>query len=232
MKPNQFIFLAALPLLLIDLIALFTGVIWLAEISEIAFLIIVFLAFLPEINIKNPNPLAFSLLISVALILQFFREEMQTPVFMLFLSMIAYFFLYREAVSFTKIQGRNIFMYVFFFAIVLLNMYFMYIHVQEISRNVADSGTTGIYFFYYFNLLIFAVIGLIYYLNSYSKKSVYFIATVMAFVFSDVFRDMIQFYLAESSILVLKQLLKFLGLILAYKFLTTPERKLSLTNLI
>lgn len=105
-------------------------------------------------------------------------------------------------------------------------------HLEELKRKISDMGEMIFYVFYYLNLLVMALIALVYYLNSYSKKSVYFISLTLALLFADVFRDMALFYLPDASVEVIQAILRMAGLFMAFKFFTTSEKKLRLINLV
>ncbi|MDR5589776.1 hypothetical protein [Christiangramia sp. SM2212] len=123
-------------------------------------------------------------------------------------------------------------MLIFFFILIIGNAYFVYQHVQELEIYMAGLIDYGIYTIYYINLFVLAIVALIYYLNSYSRKSVLFITLVMALVVSDILRDMALFYLPDSSVLAIKNFLSIIAIILSFQFFTTREKKLRLINLV
>ncbi|WP_232805913.1 hypothetical protein [Salegentibacter maritimus] len=123
-------------------------------------------------------------------------------------------------------------MLIYFLLLISVNTYLLFIHVIELKDYMNNDLEFAVYILYYLNLLILGVVGLIYYLNSYSRKSVYFITLMLSFIFSDVLRDGAHFYLNDSAILITGNLLWFTGLIFCLLFFLTPERKLRLMNLV
>lgn len=151
---------------------------------------------------------------------------------MMVFSGISYLFLYLEALKFTERSAANRYIKIVFVILVILNVYFLVGHLEELKRKISDMGEMIFYVFYYLNLLVMALIALVYYLNSYSKKSVYFISLTLALLFADVFRDMALFYLPDASVEVIQAILRMAGLFMAFKFFTTSEKKLRLINLV
>tara|TARA_B100000929_G_scaffold288947_1_gene278463 strand:- start:985 stop:1425 length:441 start_codon:yes stop_codon:yes gene_type:complete len=146
--------------------------------------------------------------------------------------MFSYTFLIREALRYTYRETGNKFMLFFFFLLISGNAYFGFLHLQELEVHMNGMIEFTFYLIYYLNLLIFVIVGLIYYLNSYSRKSVYFIAMMMALVVSDILRDMVLFYFPDTSVLLMQHFLSLSAIILTFRFFTTKERKLRLINLI
>ena len=105
-------------------------------------------------------------------------------------------------------------------------------HLQELEYFMSNRAEFAMYILYYINLLLMGFVALIFYLNSYSRKSVYFITLVLAFIFADIFRDMGEFYLQDTAIVVVGNLLRFAALIFAFLFFITPEKKLRLLHMI
>ncbi|HKJ49315.1 MAG TPA: hypothetical protein VJ973_09515, partial [Christiangramia sp.] len=119
-----------------------------------------------------------------------------------------------------------------FVLMIAANVYFVFEHFQEIGSKIDGWQEYWFYLMYYFVLLVLAIVGLIYYLNSYSQKSVFFIVLVMTIIVSDILRDMAIFYLPDTSVLLLQNFLEFAGVVLAFQFYATKEKKLRLINLV
>ena len=132
----------------------------------------------------------------------------------------------------TRREAANRFMLFFFFLLIAVNVYFLFEHLQEMEMHVVGVVEFGFYTVFYVNLFILGIVGLIYYLNSYSRKSVYFITLVMTLVLADVLRDMAAFYLRDTSVLLMESILRFGSVFLAFQFFATEEKKLRLINLV
>ena len=146
--------------------------------------------------------------------------------------MASYFFLAKEALMHTQRTNANKYMKFYFFLLIGINVYFIFNHLLEMEKNFSSSLYFILYSFYYLNLLTLGVIALIYYLNSYSKKSVFFISLVLSIILADVLRDMALYYLKDTSVLIIESILRFSIIILAFKFFITEEKKLRLINMV
>lgn len=231
MKINQLSFLVLLPILMINVYAILNKQPELAHLSEVLMFFPLILGFYNKLEFSNKNINSFIFICILGALMNFYDNKF-AHLAVMFCWMVAYFFLYREAIRHTQRKAANRYMKFFFLALLLLNIYFLSGHIEEIERKVTSMMEFGFYGIYYLNLLILAIVGLIYYLNSYSKKSVYFISLIIALLFADVFRDMATFYLRDTSVQMIQALLHFGGIILAFKFFVTPEKKLRLVNLL
>lgn len=123
-------------------------------------------------------------------------------------------------------------MSLYFIGVVAIYAYLLSLHVLELERSLSDGFLFAYYIIYYLNILILAITALVYYLNSFSRKSVFFMCLTLSFIFADVFRDMEVFYFPDLSIEVVGSLIKFAAIKLALLFFVTPEKKLRLLNLV
>lgn len=224
--------LATLPVFIINLYSVISGISWGIHLSGIVIILILLIGFQKKLNFKNINLVAFFSLSILAELQGFIKNERSLYFVCMFLVMISYFFLYREALLHTKRETANKFMLVFFIGLIAANVYFLASHLYEIESHIKNIIEFGFYSVYYLNLLILGIVALVYYLNSYSRKSVFFISMVMAVLFSDVFRDMAKFYLSDTSVLIIEYFLKYGAFMLAFQFFSTKEKKLRLINLV
>ncbi|MCB7479664.1 hypothetical protein [Christiangramia sediminis] len=232
MKPRQLAILICLPLIFLNHYAVYNHTPWLAHLGEILIFIPLILGFSKKLDFKNLNLSAFLGLSILAILLSFFENEGLFYLVSVLLRMVSYFFLIREALKYTERQTANKFMLVFFFLLIGVNAYFVFQHLQELEIYMAGIIELGFYSAYYINLLVLSIVALIYYLNSYSRKSVFFIIVVMGLVISDILRDMAFFYLPDTSVLLVKNFLSMIAIIMAFRFFSTKERKLRLINLV
>ncbi|MCY2687736.1 hypothetical protein [Salinimicrobium sp. TH3] len=143
-----------------------------------------------------------------------------------------YFFLAREAIRHTEYEKGSKFTTLYFLIIVGIYVYLLWGQISEIERNLGNELAFWLYAIYYLNLLFIAITALVYYLNSFSKKSVFFICLALSFIFSDVLRDMEVFYFRDLSIEIVGTLIKFAAIKLVFLFFITPEKKLRLLHLV
>lgn len=231
MKTSKLSLLALLPLLLVQIYAVMESQTWLSSLSGLLLFFPLLHGFCCEVKKSRLNFRAFVITAVLAGIFGFFQHKIGHFGMMVF-SGISYLFLYLEALKFTERSAANRYIKIVFVILVILNVYFLVGHLEELKRKISDMGEMIFYVFYYLNLLVMALIALVYYLNSYSKKSVYFISLTLALLFADVFRDMALFYLPDASVEIIQSILRMAGLFMAFKFFTTSEKKLRLINLV
>ncbi|GAA4325900.1 hypothetical protein GCM10023115_39750 [Pontixanthobacter gangjinensis] len=219
-------------MLILSLWALIYDISWLSNVAELSAYFILLAGFYRKLNLKSLNVSLFLGFSVIAEILGFFNDTQYTGLMLMFFQMASYVFLTREAHRYTERETANRFMILFFLMMIGANCFFVYRHFQELESKIAGIVEFGFYSLYYLNLLVLVIVGLIYYLNSYSRKSVLFVTLVMAIVVADILRDMSVFYLPDTSVLLLKSFLQFSAIILAFKFYSTKERKLKLINLV
>lgn len=232
MKFSQICILACFPVLMVSLFAVIYDLHWLSNTAELAMYFLLLVGYAQKLNFRNMNIVLFLGFSLVAVVLNFFRDYGLLLLMAMFFQMGAYVFLTREAHQYTQRETANRFMLVFFFLMIGANCFFVYKHFQELESKLVGILEFSFYSIYYLNLLVLAIMGLIYYLNSYSRKSVYFISMVTAIVVSDILRDMVLFYLPDTSVSMLQTILHFSFILLAFQFYSTREKKLKLINLV
>lgn len=232
MKLSRISVISCIPFLLVSLY----GIVFHNELMvHASYTVIFFLllaGFFKKLDFSNWNLNGFLGLMLISTGLNFFHKVPVINLVALTLQLASYFFLIKEALKNTKRESANRYMQVFFFLIVAVNIYFQYQHFKDMDLFVLGTVEFSFYSVYYLSLLVLAITALMYYLNSYSKKSVFFISLVMAIVISDVLRDMAAFYLRDTSVLFVESFLRFWSIVLAFKFFSVKEKKLRLINMV
>ncbi|SKB40668.1 hypothetical protein SAMN05660776_1026 [Salegentibacter holothuriorum] len=228
----HYLLLFLFPILGVNLYATIGDLNWLMRATQILFILGVFTVYITQNKKPGFNALCFFMFFFLAQVAGLLFQAGNLSLLLLFCYIGGYFGLSREAFQNTQRQTASKTILVYFLLLIAVNGYLLLTHVIELKSYMSSNLEFGVYAIYYFNLLILGVFGLIYYLNSYSKKSVYFITLVLAFIFADVFRDAAHFYLKDSAVLITGNLLWFTGLIFCLFFFLTPERKLRLMNLV
>lgn len=200
--------------------------------GNLLFLFFLFGYYAQKISARNLNFVGFFLCSIAAGLTSFFLEAWYFTHVALGFWMGSFIFLIREAVQTTEYRRGNNFILLYFIAVIGVYGYLLSLHVVEIEAMVTDGYLFSTYLLYYVNLLILGIAGLIYYLNSFSRKSVYFISLTLTFIFSDVLRDMGVFYFRDVSVEIVGTLIKFAAIKLAFLFFVTREKKLRLLNLV
>lgn len=232
MKYSRLYILACIPMLILILFAVLSKTDWLLVIGEFTTYLILLKGFSRRLNFSNLNILCFLGLNMVATLFKFFQDVDMIFSAIMFFQMVSYIFLGREALKYTQREAGNKFMLLFFFLMLGVNSYFVSEHFQELEHKIVSLVEFVFYSMYYIVLFVLAIVCLIYYLNSYSRKSVFFVTLVMTILIADILRDMALYYLPDTSVLLLQNFLKFCGIIMAYQFFATEEKKLKLINLI
>lgn len=232
MKHSRLFILASIPLLILILLAVVYNFQWLSTGAELVMFPLLFLGFYKRLDLANFNLTAFLLLSFCGVGLTFFQDVNLVYFFILTSHMFSYMFLIREALKHTQRESGNKYILLFFFIMIGVNTYFVSGHFLEIGNQIGDLFDFGLYSMYYLVLLALSIVGFIYYLNSYSRKSVFFITLVMTIIVSDILRDMAAYYLPDTSVLLLKSFLDFVSVILAFQFFATTEKKLKLINMV
>lgn len=205
---------------------------WLKKASEALFIFPLIAYFYDRLPFRNINFLVFFAVFITAAVSSFLSDFWYFKEFSLGLWLGVYVFLVREAIKHTEHEKGSKFTSLYFVAIILVYIYFLSLHVLEIERSLNNELLLSFYIIYYLNILIFAGAALIYYLNSFSRKSVFFVSLTLAFIFSDVLRDMGIFYFRDISVELTASLIRFAAITLVFLFFITGEKKLRLLHLV
>lgn len=232
MKLKIFCIAAFFLLLTSNFYAIFSSEYWLVNVNNLLFLIFAVGYFHKKYKKFNKNFFIFLGASGIAFLFRIFESDWIFNEFSLILLTIAYLALIFEAFQHTQVKNANNFMLVYFFLVVGVNGYLLSMHVFEMKQHVENSLVYAIYIIYYLNLLFLGITALTYYLNSYSKKSVYFIALVLGLIFAEVLRDMGIFYLKDPSVEIAEGILRMGVALFVVLFFVTKERKLRLINLL
>ena len=232
MKQKLFLAICVVVAILVNLIGIFYESFWLRKAGELAFFLPLIAYYHKELPLKNYNFLAFLTCVVIGSALAFAGGSWYLDQVSLGFWLGAYIFLVREAIKNTEYERGSRFTTLYFVLVVAVYTYLLSLHILEIERNLSDSFEFSLYVIYYLNILIFAVTALIYYLNSFSRKSVFFICLALSFIFADVLRDMEIFYFRDLSVEIVGSLIRFAALKLAFLFFVTREKKLRLLHLV
>lgn len=218
--------------ILINIAGLINENFWLRRGGEVLFFIPITIYYLRRISFKNFNFLMFMVLALAATALSCIQEMWYIEQVKLGFWIGSYIFLAREAIKYTEYERGSKFTTLYFIAVIAVYVYLLSIHIIEIEPNVSSRFALSIYIIYYLNILFLATAALVYYLNSFSRKSVFFICLTLSFIFSDVLRDMEVFYFRDLSVEIVGSLIKFAAIKLVFLFFVTREKKLRLLHLV
>lgn len=205
---------------------------WLRESSQIILIFSLFGYFFDDLQDTDINFYGFFIASLIASIADVFEELWYFSHVAIGFWMVCFWFLVREALQYTEYSKGSRLVRLYFILAVGAYAYLLSRHLMEIEKNFSDDLQLLMYLLYYFNLLALAVTALIYYLNSFSRKSVYFLSFVLALIFSNLLRDMVIFYSRDLSVEIAGLITKFASFVLIFLFFATKEKRLRLLNLV
>ena len=232
MKQKVLLSLLAIAAMCLNVAGIVSDNFLLRKSGEILFFFPLIFYYFKKIPFKNFNFLMFLGMAMAATLISFGGSIWYFEQIKLGLWLTSYFFLAREAIGHTEYERGSRFTTLYFMSIVGIYVYLLWGHITEIERNLGNDLAFWLYVIYYLNILFIAITALVYYLNSFSKKSVFFICLALSFIFSDVLRDMEVFYFRDLSIEIVGTLIKFAAIKLVFLFFITPEKKLRLLHLV
>ena len=218
--------------ILTNVVSVVESISWWKQISQIVFILLLFFFFFGRLSLGKSNFTASFFTSLCANITSFFGDYWFFSEMTLGFWLSSFVFLVMEAIKFTQYNRRNRYLHLYFFVVVAIYTYLFSLHILEIKENLSNEVLFSMYLVYYLNLLILGVTALIYYLNSFSKKAVFFSCLALAFILSDVLRDMGIFYFRDLSVEIVGSLIRMAGITLTFLFFITKEKKLRLLNLI
>lgn len=232
MKPKFRFISVFICLLILDIMAVFSTWFWAVNIIYIIFLITAVWMFRKKYKKFNAYLFLFLGFSSLAFLARIFETAWYFNQVSLILLTVAYLALIMESVKHIEMKNASNYMLLYFTLIVGINGYLLGIHVFDLRVHLSSNLDYVIYIVYYINLLILGVFGFIYYLNSYSKKAVYFVSLILALIFAEVLRDMGVFYLQDPSVEITEAILRLAVALFSVLFFITKEKKLRLINLL
>ncbi len=218
--------------ILINIWAIFTEIHWLENSSSILFFLLAILLVVPEYKKFNNFLFIFLGFTILSYCARFLGGDWYSYEISLAFLTVAYIALIMEATKHIAIKNASNYMLLYFIAIVGINGCLLGFHVLEIKEYMSSNIIFSIYLLYYINLLILGIISFIYYLNSYSRKSMFFISLALGIIFADVLRDMGVFFPKDYSVEVAESLIRSGSAVFAVYFFVTKEKQLRLINMI
>ncbi|MGM1056976.1 MAG: hypothetical protein ACQEWG_13890 [Bacteroidota bacterium] len=232
MKPKFRFITAFICLMILDIMAVFSTWFWVVNIIYVTFFITAVWMFRKNYRKFNTYLLIFLGFSGLAFMARIFETTWYFNQASLILLTVAYLALIMESVKHIEMKNASNYMLVYFTLIVGINGYLLGLHVFDLRIHLSSGLDYVIYIVYYINLLILGVFGFIYYLNSYSKKAVYFVSLILALIFAEVLRDMGVFYLQDPSVEITEGILRLAVALFAVLFFITKEKKLRLINML
>lgn len=232
MKQKYFFILLLLFAIVVHIIGICEENFWMNVSGQALFVLVMLAYYYKRLPAENKNFQVLLLCAVTAFLASFFTDVWYFNQLILGLWLIAYFFLAREAIKNTEYEKGSRFTTFYFMVVVAVYGYLFSTHILEIEEKLSNNFQLSLYIIYYLNILFFAITALVYYLNSFSKKSVYFICLALSFIFADILRDLEVLYLPDLSIEIVESLIRFAALKMVFLFFVTGEKKLRLLHLV
>ncbi|RMB56143.1 hypothetical protein EAX61_15780 [Dokdonia sinensis] len=179
-----------------------------------------------EVQDKNAFYTFFGLLLLTDVLALFVAEVNNyflVPIGIIFF--VCYILLLRDAYRQFKIQDpRNVVAFYYLF-VILINAVLVILHLINLYGYM--EGQLAIFIgqvFYNIALYFMIVLSLAYYLNSYSKKSMYFLIASLSFVCSDILVSAFLFYNIQESIISFHTFLSMIGYVFFFNYFFTAEK--------
>ncbi|QCY70506.1 hypothetical protein FHG64_14455 [Antarcticibacterium flavum] len=176
--------------LLVNIWSLLTGAFWLENTSYILFFIFAILLKFSGRRFFNIAFYLFTGFTVASYVLKYVDTQFFSREFSMVLLSMAYTVLIIEGLKYIVIKNGSYLMLLYFFGIVGLNGCLLGYHLVELQEYISGYIAYSVYILYYFILLLLGIVSFIYYLNSYSKRSMFFVSLALGLIFADVLRDM------------------------------------------
>lgn len=228
MQLRLFCVIGFISLLASNLYALVMDIFWLNIFSHIGFYIIAFIFFIKEHKSYNFYFYFFIICKILSYLLQLFYEVWFFKETFLLLQAVSYLALIMEVTKHFNIKHINFFMLLYFFSIIGLNTYLLFSNINEMSSTLYENGVSLLYAFYYLNLGVLGITAIVYYVNSFSTKSMYFITLVICIIFANILRDTGLFYFKDISVEIAESVIRMGSALFLVLFFITSEKRLTL----
>lgn len=226
-----FLFLAVLAIIA-GVVAIFNENHQIERLAQISFLFFLFGYHAGRLRDPGNNFYGFFIMLIIANICVVLEDFWYFSYLSIIFCLIAFGFLIKEAVNYIQYNRGSWYMQLFFLFVVGFFIYFVSLQLSEVAEDMGSGLSVIMYFVYYFSLFILGITALVYYLNSYSRKSLYFTCFVLSLIFSNILRDLGDFYLKDISVEIAGALMQFAALKFVFLFFVTKEKKLSLLHMV
>ncbi len=137
---------------------------------------------------------------------------------------IGYLLLLKDSFRQYKIRDVRNVVAIYYFFVIAINAVLMVYHLYNLYNYMEE--TPLIYMgqvFYNIALYLMVINALAYYLNSYSKKSMFFLIGSLAFVCSDILVSAYYFYDIKEDLMLIHTVLSMIGYLFFFNYFFNPE---------
>ena len=200
---------------------------YLSAIARIVFKLLLFAVFLSSKKIQN-KPIFYSffgLLLLSDILSMFFEVSPLVIVVIGGVFFVGYLLLLKDSFSQYKIRDLRNVVAIYYFFVIAINAVLMVFHLYNLYNYMEE--TPLIYMgqvFYNVVLYLMVINALAYYLNSYSKKSMFFMIGSLAFVCSDILVSAYYFYNIKEDLILIHTVLSMIGYLFFFNYFFTAEK--------
>lgn len=176
---------------------------------------------------KLPFYFFVSLLIAINLIKVLDISHTLEILFTGFLFAITYGMLIQSAWKYTNIRDVRNVVAIYYFFVITINAVLVILHLYNLWGYLGNNILLYLSEII-FNVMIYLILilSLAYYLNSYSRKSMYFLLGTFGLVFSDILFSAYHFYGIRDSIVLFYTILSLFGYFFFFHYFFTKEESL------
>jgi hypothetical protein len=137
---------------------------------------------------------------------------------------VGYLLLLKDSFSQFKIQDVRNIVAIYYFFVIAINAFLMLFHLLNLYGYMEDMPLIYVgQVFYNIVLYLMVIVSLAYYLNSYSKKSMFFLIGSLAFVCSDILVSAYYFYNIKEDLIFIHTVLSMIGYVFFFNYFFCPE---------
>lgn len=136
-----------------------------------------------------------------------------------------YILLLKDSFSQYKIRDLRNVVAIYYLFVIAINALLMVFHLYNLYNYMEETPLIFMgQVFYNIVLYLMVINALAYYLNSYSKKSMFFLIGTLAFVFSDILVSAYYFYNIKEDLILIHTVLSMIGYLFFFNYFFTPEK--------
>lgn len=200
---------------------------YLSAVARIVFKLLLLAVFLSSKKVQNKTIFYsfFGLLLLSDVISMFFEVSSLIIVVIGVVFFVGYLLLLKDSFSQYKIRDVRNIVAIYYFFVIAINAVLMVFHLYNLYNFMEE--TPLIYMgqvFYNIVLYLMVIDALAYYLNSYSKKSMFFLIGSLAFVCSDILVSAYYFYDIKEDLILFHTVLSMIGYLFFFNYFFTAEK--------
>tara|TARA_R110001632_G_scaffold58812_2_gene143209 strand:+ start:231 stop:995 length:765 start_codon:yes stop_codon:yes gene_type:complete len=200
---------------------------YISAVARIVFKLLLLAVFLSSKKVQNKTIFYsfFGLLLLSDVISMFFEVSSLVIVAIGVVFFAGYLLLLKDSFRQYKIRDVRNVVAIYYFFVIAINAVLMVFHLYNLYNYMEESPLIYMGQVFYNSVLYLMVINaLAYYLNSYSKKSMFFLIGALAFVCSDILVSAYYFYNIKEDLILIHTVLSMIGYLFFFNYFFTAEK--------